>query len=97
ISPSLGLDAAVITLLVVQAFGAAAIGYFASLPLTFIGGLVVGLLSSFGSKYAVDVSWLGGLPAGIPFIVLFLVLVFMPSRKLAERRTRHALPVRRSW
>ena len=97
ISPSLGLDATVITLLVVQAFGAAAIGYFSSLPLTFIGGLVVGLLTSFGAKYSVDVSWLGGLPGGIPFIVLFLVLIFMPARLLADRRPRQALPVRRVW
>ncbi len=97
ISPSLGLDATVITLLVVSAFGAAAIGYFESLPLTFIGGLVIGLLTSFGAKYSVEVSWLGGLPAGIPFIVLFLVLIFIPGRKLVDRRPRHALPVRRSW
>jgi ABC-type branched-subunit amino acid transport system ATPase component/branched-subunit amino acid ABC-type transport system permease component len=97
ISPSLGLDATVITLLVVQAFGAAAIGYFSSLPLTFVGGLVIGLLASFGAEYSVDVSWLSGLPGGIPFIVLFLVLIFMPARKLADRRPRHALPVPRSW
>ena len=97
ISPSLGLDATVITLLVVQAFGAAAIGYFSNLPLTFAGGLVVGLLTAFGAKYSVDVSWLSGLPGGIPFIVLFLVLIFMPARKLAERRTRPGLPVARPW
>ena len=97
ISPSLGLDATVITLLVVQAFGAAAIGYFSSLPLTFIGGLVIGLLASFGAEYSVDVSWLSGLPGGIPFIVLFLVLIFMPARKLADRRPRNFLPVPRSW
>ena len=97
ISPSLGLDATVITLLVVQAFGAAAIGYFSSLPLTFVGGLLIGLLASFGAEYSVDVSWLSGLPGGIPFIVLFLVLIFMPARKLADRRPRHALPVPRSW
>jgi ABC-type branched-subunit amino acid transport system ATPase component/branched-subunit amino acid ABC-type transport system permease component len=97
ISPSLGLDPTTITLLVVQAFGAAAIGYFSSLPLTFAGGLIVGLLSSFAAKYSVDVSWLGGLPSGIPFIVLVLVLIFTPARKLAERRARHSLPVPRSW
>jgi ABC-type branched-subunit amino acid transport system ATPase component/branched-subunit amino acid ABC-type transport system permease component len=97
ISPSLGLDATVITLLVVQAFGAAAIGYFSSLPLTFVGGLVVGLLASFGAKYSVDVSWLSGLPAGIPFIALFIVLIFTPARKLADRRPRPGLPVPRPW
>src|SRR5438067_2515840 len=38
-APSLGLDATLLTLLVVQAFGAAAIGRFSSLPLTYLGGL----------------------------------------------------------
>jgi branched-subunit amino acid ABC-type transport system permease component len=43
LAPSLSLNAEIIVLLVVQAFGAAAIGYFSSLPLTFVGGLVVGI------------------------------------------------------
>ena len=97
IAPSLGLDATVITLLVVQAFGAAAIGYFQSLPLTFVGGLVIGLLASFGAKYSIQVTWLNGLPAGIPFIVLFLVLIFMPARKLIQRRSRPTMLAPRPW
>lgn len=97
IAPSLSLDATVITLLVVQAFGAAAIGYFSSLPLTFGGGLLIGVLSSLATKYTVSVSWLSGLASGIPFILLFLVLIFTPARKLMERRARFALPVQRSW
>ena len=39
LAPSLNLDALLLTLLVVQAFGAAAIGFFSSLPMTYIGGL----------------------------------------------------------
>jgi len=97
IAPSLGLDATVITLLVVQAFGAAAIGYFSSLPLTFAGGLLIGVLASLATKYTVSVSWLSGLASGIPFILLFLVLIFTPARKLVDRRARLALPVQRSW
>ena len=37
--PFIGLDAITLTFLVVQAFGAAAIGVFSSIPLTFLGGL----------------------------------------------------------
>jgi ABC-type branched-subunit amino acid transport system ATPase component/branched-subunit amino acid ABC-type transport system permease component len=97
ISPSLGIDATVITLLVVQTFGAAAIGFFSSLPLTFVGGLLIGVLSAFCTKFTVEVSWLSGVPGGLPFIVLFIVLIFTPARKLAERRGRVAPPLPRSW
>ena len=97
LAPSLSLDALVITMLVVQAFGAAAIGYFSSLPLTFVGGLVIGILGSLATKYAVSISWLSGLPAGLPFIILFVVLVVTPRARLAERRVVLSLPVRKSW
>ena len=87
LAPTLNLDATVLTLLVVQAFGAAAIGRFSSLPLTYAGGLVVGIAASVATKYVVTSSAaLAGLPASIPFIVLFLVLVFTPRSKLAGRR-----------
>jgi ABC-type branched-subunit amino acid transport system ATPase component/branched-subunit amino acid ABC-type transport system permease component len=87
LAPTLNLDATVLTLLVVQAFGAAAIGRFSSLPLTYVGGLVVGIAASVATKYVVTASAaLAGLPASIPFIVLFLVLIFTPRSKLAERR-----------
>lgn len=97
LAPSLDLDALVITMLVVQAFGAAAIGYFSSLPLTFVGGLFIGVAGALSTKYAASVSWLSGLPAGLPFIVLFVVLVVTPRARLAERRIVHSLPVRKSW
>ena len=79
IVPSLGLlDAYVLTLLVVQSFGAAAIGYFSNLPLTYAGGLAIGVVASLATKYSIDVSWLNGLPPSLPFIVLFLVLILTP-------------------
>ena len=94
LAPTLNLDAVVLTLLVVQAFGAAAIGRFSSLPLTYIGGLVIGIAASVATKYVVTSSAaLAGLPASIPFIVLFLVLVFTPRSKLADRRVRRPRPV----
>ena len=93
LAPTLNLDATVLTLLVVQAFGAAAIGRFSSLPLTYVGGLVIGILASVATKYVVTGSAaLAGLPASIPFIVLFLVLIFTPRSKLADRRVSRPLP-----
>ncbi len=93
LAPSLNLDATVLTLLVVQAFGAAAIGRFSSLPLTYVGGLAVGIIASVATKYVVTGSAaLAGLPASIPFIVLFLVLIFTPRSKLADRRVSGPRP-----
>ena len=93
LAPTLNLDATVLTLLVVQAFGAAAIGRFSSLPLTYIGGLVIGIAASVATKYVVTSSAaLAGLPASIPFIVLFLVLIFTPRSKLASRRVSRPRP-----
>ena len=93
LAPTLNLDATVLTLLVVQAFGAAAIGRFSSLPLTYVGGLVIGIVASVATKYVVTGSAaLAGLPASIPFIVLFGVLIFTPRSKLADRRVSRPRP-----
>ena len=43
-----------LTFLVVQAFGAAAIGLFSSIPLTFLGGFVVGIVEAMLTKYEVS-------------------------------------------
>ena len=50
IAPSLPISALVLTLLVVQAFGAAAIGYFSNLPLTYVGGLAIGIAGAIGHQ-----------------------------------------------
>lgn len=75
LAPTLGLDAFLLTLLVVQAFGACAVGRFASLPLTFAGGLGVGVLAAAFTRYVSSTPELAGLPSTTPFLVLFAVLV----------------------
>ncbi|MCU1595455.1 MAG: putative Sulfate-transporting ATPase [Frankiales bacterium] len=84
IAPSLGLDSFLLTLLVVQAFGAAAIGGFGSLPLCYVGGLVVGIGASVSKKYVGDFPALAGFPNSLPFLVLFAVLLVLPSRRLTQ-------------
>ncbi len=86
LAPSLNLSALILVELVIQAFGAAAIGYFSNLPLTFVGGLVIGIAGSLTTKYVAQVPSLAGLPPGLPFIILFLVLILTPKALLAARR-----------
>jgi ABC-type branched-subunit amino acid transport system ATPase component/branched-subunit amino acid ABC-type transport system permease component len=86
LAPSVPLDPNVLTLLIVQAFGAAAIGRFTSLPLTLAGGLAIGIGASVATEYINSTSLLAGLPPSLPFIVLFLVILFSPRGRLAVRQ-----------
>jgi branched-subunit amino acid ABC-type transport system permease component len=88
IAPSLGVDAFLLTLLIVQAFGACAIGRFSSLPLTYVGGLVVGVTSAVVTKLVAGTPTLSGLPPSVPFLILFGVLVLTPARRLATPTRR---------
>jgi ABC-type branched-subunit amino acid transport system ATPase component/branched-subunit amino acid ABC-type transport system permease component len=76
------IDATGLTLLVVTAFGAAAIGAFTSVPLTYLGGIILGLATALASKYFTT-GFLGGLPPSIPFIFLFGYLMVVPRRRLS--------------
>jgi ABC-type branched-subunit amino acid transport system ATPase component/branched-subunit amino acid ABC-type transport system permease component len=95
--PSIGLDGTVLTLLVVQSFGAAAIGLFSSLPLTFLGGLVIGVVESLATKYTASYPSLGGLVPSIPFIILFAVLILVPRGRLAVRTGKIGVKVHSSY
>lgn len=84
LAPTIGLDVSILTLLVVQAFGAAAVGSFTSLSLTYVGGLAIGVGAALSSKYVADISWLAGFGPSLPFIVLFTALVVVPRRRLID-------------
>jgi ABC-type branched-subunit amino acid transport system permease subunit len=95
LAPAIGLDAFLLTLLVVQAFGAAAVGRFSSLPMTYFGGLLVGVLASVTSKLASSSQVLAGLPTAVPFLVLFVVLMVTPRGKLVQHGASKAEPMTR--
>ena len=97
IAPSLPIEATVLVLLVVQAFGAAAIGYFSNLPLAYVGGLALGIAGALTTKYVNAVPWLINLPAGLPFIVLIIVLVVTPRSRLVTRRFVVPISTPPSW
>jgi ABC-type branched-subunit amino acid transport system ATPase component/branched-subunit amino acid ABC-type transport system permease component len=90
--PLIGLEPIALTFLVVQAFGAAAIGFFASIPLTYLGGILIGIAADVSKKYVLDVDWLSGLPASLPFLILFVVLLVTPRRKLVPPSSTEARP-----
>jgi ABC-type branched-subunit amino acid transport system ATPase component/branched-subunit amino acid ABC-type transport system permease component len=97
LAPTLSLDGVTLTTAVFAAFGAAAIGYFTSLPLTFVGGLLIGIAGALVDKYSATISWIGGIPPSLPFIILFLVLIFMPRRRLVQRRVAIPRQARRTY
>ena len=82
LAPTIGLDPVRLTYLVVQAFGAAAIGRFKSLPATFVGGLIIGVAAAIGQKLESEHTALLGLPASVPFITLFVMLIVVGKRGL---------------
>jgi ABC-type branched-subunit amino acid transport system ATPase component/branched-subunit amino acid ABC-type transport system permease component len=95
--PSIGLNGTILTLLVVQSFGAAAIGLFSNLPVTFLGGLVVGVVESLATKYTASHPALSGLVPSIPFIILFAVLILVPRGRLAVRTGKIGVKVHSSY
>jgi ABC-type branched-subunit amino acid transport system ATPase component/branched-subunit amino acid ABC-type transport system permease component len=84
LAPLVGLEPIALTFLVVQAFGAAAVGMFTNIPVTLAGGLVIGIAASLSTKYVLDVSWLSGFGPSVPFIILFVALLATPRRKLVR-------------
>ena len=82
--PFITLDATTLTFLVVAAFGAAALAQFKSLPGTYFGGLAIGIGAALATKYFTT-GVLDGVSASLPFLVLFVVLMVSPRRRLADR------------
>ena len=89
LGPISGLNAIVLTFIIFYAFGAATVGAFRSLPLTYAGGLAIGVGASLLDKV------LGGttnrtilaLPSTLPVLVLFLGLMLTRKGKLLDPDT----------
>jgi branched-subunit amino acid ABC-type transport system permease component len=92
LAPFVGLDVVILTLLVVQAFGAAAVARLTSLPLTYAGGVLIGVGAAVSTKFVADYPVLAGFPASLPFIVLFAVLVGSRKGRFTEITKVRARP-----
>src|SRR5438067_1882880 len=83
LAPTLGLDAFLLTLLVFYAYGAAAVGAFSSLPITYLGGLAIGVAAALLTKFLNTTGPIAALPATLPFLVLFGALLALPAIRLS--------------
>ncbi|MFD4604676.1 ABC transporter permease [Streptomyces sp. NPDC058464] len=92
IAPTVALDAQQLSLLIVSAYTAAVFGRLRSLPLTFLGAVVVGLLEAYLAGYLPQNDYLPGLRLAAPALLLFLALLAFPHRRL-RRRDRTAVRV----
>src|ERR687894_732700 len=73
VAPSVGLSHVNLTLMIVNAYAAAMIGRLRSLPLTFVGALLVGLLDAYALAYLpTDGILLTQFRFAIPVILLFV-------------------------
>jgi ABC-type branched-subunit amino acid transport system ATPase component/branched-subunit amino acid ABC-type transport system permease component len=97
LAPTIGLNPFILTVLVLQGFGAAALGAFRNIPLTFVGGLAIGVLSSLMTKWFVNPGVLQGLAPSLPFIVLFAVTMLLPKRYLATEAIARSRTLQSPW
>lgn len=98
---TISLAPAPMSLLIVNAYAAAMIGRLRSLPMTFVGALVLGLAEGYLRGYLSG--WTGNnqyfdstFISAVPVIVLFVVLLVLPSARLRAHgtaRTRETVPM----
>lgn len=93
------VDAVTLTLLVVNCYAAAVVGKLRSLPLTFLGALVLGLGEAYSAAYLTGGASIGGYTLSgfqfaLPAIMLFVVMVVQPQARL---RATGVQRVRESW
>lgn len=79
ISPTQGLDVNQLVLVVIYAFAPAVFGRLVSLPLAYIGALVLGVVVSLLSKFA-NSGTVANLEAALPYLALFALLILMGGR-----------------
>jgi branched-chain amino acid transport system permease protein len=94
------LDPSTLTLFIVDAFAAAIIAKLRSLPMAYVGGLIIGLTLSFQENF---LSWTGrwtSAPQAIPAALLFIAVLFIRDSRIKgrskPRRTADRIPTTRN-
>ena len=100
IAPETGMVVQDLTLVIVVAFAAAAIGRMKSLPWTFAGGLIIGLATQFVPSFLVfDQNWTA-VQSAVPAITLLVVLLYLPQSQLETGKlkiTRRTERLTKPW
>jgi branched-chain amino acid transport system permease protein len=89
-------DSQVLTLFIIEAFAAAIIGRLRSLPMTLVGGAVIGFSVSFKESFLTFPDrWEAiGRQGVIPGIILFAALLFLPQARIEGRKLAKAVTAR---
>ena len=77
-----GVDYYALTFLVINSFAAAMLGRLSSLPLTYAGAMILGLLVGY-SQYVHSPQFIAdGLQTSLPTLMLFAIVLFVPQVRL---------------
>jgi branched-chain amino acid transport system permease protein len=99
IAPTLTLSASALTLLIVNAYAASVIGRLRSIPMTFVGAVVLGLSIAYSVAYLPQNSYVQGFAGAVPAIILFVALMILPQSRLRGHRQLRSreLAFRPTW
>jgi branched-chain amino acid transport system permease protein len=85
IAPLVTLDQVTLTLIVVNGYAAAVVGRLRNLPLTFLGGILIGLGEAYVVGYVPaewQSNWLPNPALALPMAFLFAVILVLPVERL---------------
>lgn len=88
IAPETGMEVERLTLIIVTAFAAAAIAQLRSIPLAFLGGMIIGLAKAYTAvflSFGTDWSYV---PEAIPAVILLVAVLFLPDARLETGSVR---------
>ena len=86
VAPTVTLSATALTLLIVDAYAASVIGRLRSIPMTFLGAVILGLAVSYSVAYLPQNSYIQGFEGAVPAVVLFVSLLLLPQSRLRGHR-----------
>ncbi|HUR15071.1 MAG TPA: ABC transporter permease, partial [Mycobacteriales bacterium] len=82
LAPLVTLSIITLTLLVINGYAAALFGRLKSLPRTAVGGVILGLVVSYGKGYFPDTGPLPRIQPALPMLFLLLMLIISPPARL---------------
>ncbi len=99
IAPTLTLSASALTLLIVNAYAASVIGRLRSIPMTFVGAIILGLSIAYSVAYLPQNPYIQGFENAVPAIILFIALLILPQSRLRGHRQLRSreLAFRPTW
>jgi branched-chain amino acid transport system permease protein len=91
LAPGSGMSIAILSELVIFGYAAAIVGRLSSLPLTFVGAMILGVGESLSIGY-VPASYLNYVTAILPMGLLIVALLLLPQSKLSVGRVVRLRP-----